>query len=86
MFYELINAEYFMKTLNITRMLVSQMTAATKLLKKCLPNMFYELINAEYFMKTLNITRIFVSRITVATKLLKMCLSNILIDDVIFKR
>ena len=48
MFYELINAWYFMKTLKITRMLVSQMIAATKLLKICLSNM---LIDDEIFQR-----------------------------------
>ena len=38
MFCELINAEYFMKTLKITSKFVSRMTVATKLLKMCLSN------------------------------------------------
>ena len=38
MFCELINAEYFMKTLNITSVFVSRITVATKLLKMCLSN------------------------------------------------
>ena len=46
MFCELINAEYFMKTLKITSMFVSRMTAATKLLKMCLLNI---LIDDEIF-------------------------------------
>ena len=43
---ELINAEYFMKTLKITSMFVSRMTVATKLLKMCLSNI---LIDDEIF-------------------------------------
>ena len=39
---ELINAEYFMKTLKITSMFVSQMTVATKLLKMCLSNILID--------------------------------------------
>ena len=38
MFCELINTEYFMKTLKITSLFVSRMTVATKLLKMCLSN------------------------------------------------
>ena len=44
--FELVNALYFMKTLKITRMLVSRITAATKLLKICLSN---RLIDDEIF-------------------------------------
>ena len=43
---ELINVEYFMKTIKITSMFVSQMTVATKLLKMCLSNI---LIDDEIF-------------------------------------
>ena len=39
---ELINAEYFMKTLKITSMFVSRMTVATKLLKMCLSNLLID--------------------------------------------
>ena len=46
MFCEVINAEYFMKTLKITSMFVSRMTVATKLLKMCLSNI---LIDDEIF-------------------------------------
>ena len=42
MFCELINAEYFMKTLNITSMFVSRMPVAAKLLKMCLSNILIE--------------------------------------------
>ena len=41
-FCELINAEYFMKTLKITSMFVSRMTVATNLLKMCLSNIFID--------------------------------------------
>ena len=43
---QLINAEYFMKTLKITCMFVSRMTVATKLLEMCLSNI---LIDDEIF-------------------------------------
>ena len=46
MFCELINAEYFMKTLKITSMFVPRMTVTTKLLKMCLSNI---LIDDEIF-------------------------------------
>ena len=42
MFCELINAEYFMKTLKITSKFVSRMTVATKLLKMCLSNILID--------------------------------------------
>ena len=45
-FCELINAEYFMKTTEITSMFVSRMTVATKLLKMCPSNI---LIDDEIF-------------------------------------
>ena len=46
MFCELINAEYFTKTLKITSMFVFRMTVTTKLLKMCLLNI---LIDDEIF-------------------------------------
>ena len=67
MFSELINAEYFMKTLKITSrsMLVSRMTVATKLLKMCLSNI---LIDDEIFKrwKTIPVAILFVN-ISLAT-------------------
>ena len=42
MFCELINAEYFMKTLKITSEFASRMTVATKLLKMCLSNILID--------------------------------------------
>ena len=42
MFCELINAEYFMKTLKITSMFVSRMRVTTKLLKMCLSNILID--------------------------------------------
>ena len=51
MFCEVINAEYFMKTLKITSMFVSRMAVATKLLKMCLS---YILINDEIFKRLKN--------------------------------
>ena len=45
-FCELIDAEYFMKTLKITSMFVSRMTVTTKLLQMCLLNI---LIDNEIF-------------------------------------
>ena len=63
MFCELINAEYFMKTLEITSVFVSRMTAATKLLKMCLLNI---VIDDEIFkhLKTIQVAILFVKHIS----------------------